>query len=139
MKITIRNNRVALVGLILSLPALCLAVVPPLVIKPEPRKVTETLLEEGANLARKLLKKDAVARPRDKAEPTLFAFRIVSIVLGLLAAFIGLFAWIRKENRRVSVAAMGVGAVAALWFYIIAAVVIAVVVAVLFALVADGA
>jgi hypothetical protein len=138
MAAMIKRNPVGFIGLFIALPALCLAVVPPLVIKPEPQKLTDTLLEEGANLARALLKGTPVEPPRDKRETTLRYFRIASVVMGLLAAFVGLFAWIRRENRRVCVSAMGVGVIAALWFYIIVAVVIAVIAVALLAFISEG-
>ncbi len=138
MTTSIKQNPISFIALFIALPALCLAVIPPLVIKPEPKKLTSVLLEEGASLALKLLKKDPAAPPpKDNRETTLYVLHVASIALGLLAVSLGLFAWIRKEHRRVCLSAMGVGAIAALWVYLIVAVMTAVILFILLGLISE--
>jgi len=56
----------------------------------------------------------------------------------LLAALGGILAWIRKENKRVAVSALGVGIISAAWVYVVVAIVIAILLAILFVVISEG-
>jgi hypothetical protein len=135
-----------LCGLLLAVAGLTLAIARPYIAEamkppppPEPRqKLSQVLAEAGEKLVDRMLDKvrgraaAAQAGPPPPAQardrPWLLYLSIAATALGLVGSLSGTAGWIRREEPRLAVSAMTIGAIAVAWVYIVAALVIALVI-----------
>ena len=143
-----------LCGLLLAVVGLALAIARPYIadgLEPPPHraprpKVSHALAKAGEDFVDRMLEKarggSAVVKvdPPPPARPPVWPWALYLSVaatsLGLFGSLSGTAGWIRREDSRMSVSAITVGALAVAWVYIMAALVIALVVVILLML--DG-
>ena len=130
------GHRFGLAGVVIAFLGLSVAVVHPLFAdlwEPPPKDAADVVVEAGKKLAGKLVQKVKRAQPAPPPNrvswPTVFAIAAASA--GLAGVGLGAVSWIRREDHRLSAAAVAVGLLAVAWHYIVAAIVVAVVLAVL--------
>jgi hypothetical protein len=144
-----------LCGLLLAVVGLALAIARPYIaeaLEPPPHraprpKLSHALAKAGEKFVDRMLEKArggaAVvnAEPPPPARPPVWPWALYLSVaatsLGLIGSLSGTAGWIRREDSRMAVSAITVGALAVAWVYIMAALVIALVIVILLML--DGA
>jgi hypothetical protein len=114
----IKKNLIGVIGIVIALAGVGVAIFqddlrpPP---TPGTIQLKDVALEKGAEL---LGIKVAEKTSSDWV-------RLTHLLLGFLAIILGVTSWIKKENHRVSAAAVSLGIVAAAWEYFLIGVVVA--------------
>ena len=144
-----------LCGLLLAVVGLALAIARPYIaeaLEPSPHraprpKLSHALAEAGEKFVDRMLEKARGGAAVVKVElppparppvwPWALYLSVAATSLGLIGSLSGTAGWIRREDSRMAVSAITVGALAVAWVYIMAALVIALVIVIL--LVLDGA
>ena len=102
--------------------------------EPPPKKLSDKLSEAGDKFVGRMVDRvrGEEPQPEEPAPPVPWGWYVSAAAtsLGLAGALGGVVGWVRREDHRLSGAAMATGAAAALWVYVAAALVIALVIVV---------
>lgn len=112
------------IGLIALLCALFQVEIEERLFPKEKMSISEKAIEKGKSLITQEEQQSKQTYRRTPIDYTIVIFGVVAIILGLIS-------WILKENQRLSIVSLSLGAVAALWQYVLIAVLICVIVVVL--------
>jgi hypothetical protein len=119
-----RARAFGLVGLIVAFIGLAGAIFAPLafeVQRPPPKQLSDVLADTAAKIKDRVTKREAPAPPPPQTD-----WRIVAIItasaLGFIGAAFGTASWIRREDLRISGAAIAVGVTAIAFQYVLAAI-----------------
>ena len=119
-----RARAFGLVGLIVAFVGLAGAIFAPLafeVQRPPPKQLSDVLADTAAKIKDRVTKREAPAPPPPQTD-----WRVVAIItasaLGFIGAAFGTASWIRREDLRISGAAIAVGVTAIAFQYVLAAI-----------------
>jgi ferric-dicitrate binding protein FerR (iron transport regulator) len=116
-----RRHALGTLALVTGIAGLAAAVLPPVWIDPPPRSVEVKHL-----VLEVVLRRPAI--PYAAYQAALRDWQRVAAVLGLVAVVLGALAGIRRQHRGLVTFALGLGAAALLWQYIVVAVIAAIIV-----------
>jgi hypothetical protein len=114
-----RRHALGTLALVTGIAGLAAAVLPPVCIDPPARSVSRLLLEVAF---------DRPSAAYAAYEAALRDWQRIAAVLGLVAVVLGALAGIRRQHRGLVAFALGLGAAALLWQYIVVAVIAAIIV-----------
>jgi hypothetical protein len=124
-----RARAFGLVGIIVAFLGLAGAVFRPLafeVQRPPPKQLSDVLTDTAVKIKDRIAKTEAAPAPHPQTD-----WRVVAIItasaLGFIGAAFGTASWIRREDLRISGAAVAVGVTAIAFHYIMAAIGVAIV------------
>ena len=125
----VRARTFGLVGIIVAFLGLAGAIFAPLALeakRPPPKQLSDVLADTAVKIKDKIVKREAPTPP-----PAQTNWRVLAIItasaLGFIGAALGTASWVRREDLRVSGAAVAVGVTAIAFHYIIAAIGVAIV------------
>lgn len=108
----IQKNLIGIIGIVIALAGVGVAIFQD-ELRPPPTTTTVQLkdvaLEKGAELL-------GIAVENKKSSDWV---RLTQFMLGFLAIVFGVTSWVRKENHRISAAAVSVGIIAVAWEYVL--------------------
>lgn len=130
-------HRFALLGLIVGFIAVCMAAFENNFIRPPaPAPDTATLKETASKAAKKWLDDKILHKPKtaplDRKELPHHPYQMFYIGLGLVAVGLGVASWCRRENLRMSGAAISLGIMAICWQWVLIGVTVAIAIMVIF-------
>ncbi len=124
-----RARTFGLVGIIVAFLGLAGAIFGPLafeVQRPPPKQLSDVLADTAVKIKDRITKSEAATPPPPQTD-----WRVVAIItasaLGFIGAAFGKASWIRREDLRVSGAAVAIGVTAIAFHYIMAAIGVAIV------------
>jgi hypothetical protein len=135
-----------LAGLIVAALGLALGVMQPHITEamkppppPPPQKMADVLAEAGDKFVGKMVDRvrgkkpepPKAVEPPPKKTPWPLYISIAATSLGLAGSLSGTVGWIRREDLRLTVSAMAIGALAVAWIYIVLGIVIGAAIAIL--------
>ena len=119
-----RARAFGLVGIIVALLGLAGAIFSPLafeVQRPPPKQFSDVLADTALKIKDRVTKREAPAPPPPQTDWRVVAL-ITASALGFIGAAFGIASWVRREDLRVSGAAVAVGVTAIAFHYVLAAI-----------------
>lgn len=119
-----RAYHLGLIGLVVSFIGLAVTIFVPMVMdaRQPPRELSDVLADTAIKI------KERVTNQKAATPPPETNWRMIAIisasVVGFIGAVLGVISWIRREDLRLSQAAIGVGVIAIAFHHILAAVVV---------------
>ncbi|MDB6124631.1 MAG: hypothetical protein JWQ71_3624 [Pedosphaera sp.] len=113
-----------LIGIVVAFLGLAGAIFSPLALevqRPPPKQLSDVLADTAVKIKDRFTKREALPPPPRETD-----WRVVAIItassLGFIGAALGTASWIRREDLRISGAAVAVGVTAIAFHYILAAI-----------------
>ncbi len=119
-----RAYYLGLIGLVVSFIGLALTIFVPMVIDAQqpPRELSDVLADTAIKIKERVTNQ-TVAPPPSETNWRMIAITSASVI-GFTGAVLGVISWIRREDLRLSQAAIGVGVITIAFHHILAAVVV---------------
>lgn len=122
-----KNNIFGIISIIIAIIALGLVILPGII-----GTEKETPKSESLNTVKEIGRAILSKNFRENRPKPVSISRKSSLLLGILSLIFGIISWIKKENHRIIIAAIGLSIVVLAWEYVLIAIVIAVVLIVIF-------